>query len=356
MYGAFTYPPRMGGSVHGYHLARGLTNRKHKLYTWYYGNEDYPYCKHFRGREVLRFLRTIDVLYVRVELPNLLEHINLLRLLLYTRVPTALEFNALPSEILFHPGARLNQNKIADRLRRLAGRGDVAIGVSESIRRYLHEEIGFQKTYCIPNGSDPEIFKPAKKNLSTQKALQAVWIGSTESSWHNLDSIMRAAQILHDRSANIVFRIYGDATFLPSPLPPNVRACGIVQYEKIGATIGDAHVGLHIMRPNADALGGKDGLALKVFDYMACGLALVKQIDGQNLIKKWGSGVITTGDPEDIADKLQFLEKDRNLCMQLGANGRRAVTEYYNWDRAVRETETVLLEVAGDRYLCRRDK
>ena len=91
----------------------------------------------------------------------------------------------------------------------------------------------------------------------------------------------------------------------------------------------------------------KGDSALKIFDYMSCGLALVLQADGDkgDIIRKWETGIITTGSPQDLADKISVLEKNRELCSTFGKNGRRAVIDYYNWDRVARETDKVLLSM-----------
>ena len=84
---------------------------------------------------------------------------------------------------------------------------------------------------------------------------------------------------------------------------------------------------------------------------MASGLAVVAQDSGQpgEIIRNKQVGLSTSGAPEDVAKKLLTLEGDRLLCRQLGENGRRAVVEYYNWDRVVSETENILQEVLRNR-------
>ncbi len=345
IYGIQTYPPETGGSIHGYQLAKGLTNRGHRLYSWYYGDDASPYCSHFRGRELFRFLRAIDVLYIRIDWAQLLRWRDPLQLVLRTRIPTVYEINGLPEEIRYNPGLSLNLENIAARLRSLARRGHAAIGVSEKIRVFLDEDIGFRKAYCIPNGSDPVTFSPCAITSEPGAALQVVWMGSTHAGWHDIDAILEAARILDERRIKVVIRLYGDPAHLPGQLPANVKACGHATYDRIGAEIRDANVGLHVWRSVQGAT--IDGSPLKTFDYMACGLAVIMQEGGQKgeIIREWDNGLITSGTPVDLADKIQFLEGDRKLCARLGENGRRAVIEYYNWDRVAAETEAVLADL-----------
>jgi glycosyltransferase involved in cell wall biosynthesis len=343
------YPPNVGGSIHGYQLAKCLTTRGHHLYSWYYGDDENPFCKHFRGRELFRFLRTIDVLYIRIEWAALLRWQDPLQLLLRMRVPSVYEFNGLPDEIRYRSDSRVDIGDVAAKLCKLARRGHAAIGVTEGIRKYLDEKIGFRKNYCVPNGSDPVLFNPSTKTSKSSEALQVVWMGSTKAGWHDTDAIVEAAQILHERRINVQFRIYGDPTYLLRPMPPNLRVCGSVPYDRLGSEISDGDVGLHIFRSLQEV--SIDGSPLKVFDYMACGLATIAQGYGQSgeIIQHRNNGLITSGTPEDLADKIEILEQDRDLCMRLGQNGRRAVCSYYNWERVAKETELALMDVLKNR-------
>ena len=106
IYGIQTYPPKTGGSIHGYQVAKGLTKRGHRLYSWYYGDEASPYCSHFRGRDLFRFLRKIDVLYVRIHWTQVMCWYDPLQLLLRMGTPTAYEVNGLPDELRYRKAMR----------------------------------------------------------------------------------------------------------------------------------------------------------------------------------------------------------------------------------------------------------
>jgi len=343
LYGQRTYPPRMSGSVHGYQLAKGLTERGHRLFSWYYGQDDSPFITHFRRRQILRFLRAVDLLYVRINwnMKGTFRHLRRLRL---GRLPVVWELNGLPKELPMSLGRSEEEAREAtERLRRMARHVDAAIGVTERIRDYLRDELGIAESYCIPNGSDPELFKPGQPRATRDAPLRVAWIGETKWPWHDLDSLLQAASLLAKRNANVQFTIYGNRENLPDDLPANVTCPGKVPYTDLGNAIGVADVGLFLLRRRGDGTL-KEALPLKLFDYMACGLAVVAQDAGQTgeVIREWDCGLFTTGEPEDVAEKILTLERDRERCHRLGKNGRRAVEEYYNWGRVVEETETVL--------------
>ena len=50
-------------------------------------------------------------------------------------------------------------------------------------------------------------------------------------------------------------------------------------------------------------------------------------------------------DPKDVAAALTKLLDDDALRRRLGLAGRRAVEEFYNWDRVVRDLEDIEAEL-----------
>jgi len=340
-----SYPPGMGGSVHGYQLAKGLTERGHRLFSWYYGQDDNPFIRHFRGRRILSFLRRIDVLYVRRECgkPTISNH---LRRLCFGRLPVVWEFNATPQEHLYAGASAERIGQIEKQLQKESRHVDAAIGVTHGIHEYIRDTLGIRRAFCIPNGSDPTLFAPRKRGSDPSSRLRVVWGGDTNYNWHDLESILEAAKQLAARRVRTAFWLYGDRTNLPHTLPENVQCHGPVPYLEFGRVLAKGDVGLFVMTclPHQPL---KEASPLKLFDYMACGLAVLAQNSGQTgeIIKEYNCGLCTSGQPNDIASKLAILEQDRAFCRRLGENGRRAVLEYYNWSRVVDETEAVLKEV-----------
>jgi len=343
IYGLPLYPPGVGGSIHGYQLAKGLKERGHRLYSWYYGDDESPLVSHFRGRQALRFVRTIDVLYLRVSWSALMCRFARLRWLRLRRLPVVWELNGLPEELLYYGQGREQMNQATARLRRFARGVDAAIGVTPRIRDYLREELGIARSYCIPNGSDAELFAPRQGPPEPAAALKVAWIGKANCPWHDLDGLLEAARILARRGVNVELTLFGQRDKLPAELPPNVRCPGPVPYLKLGEELGRLDAGLVVFKPAPDGTP-KDVLPLKLFDYMASGLAVLSQDAGETgrIVRQWQAGLITTGAPEDLAERIAALERDRSLCRRLGRNGRRAVEEYYNWTRVAEETERVL--------------
>lgn len=343
-----TFPPGVGSSVHGYQLARGLAERGHKLFRWYHGSDSNPVVTHMRGRQLLSFLRKIDLLYVRVDYRARAKFAWLRRLAL-RKLPVVWELNGLPREILFEGGTQRDVDRAVSRMRRLARHVDAAIGVTPSICDFLQSCLRIPNVACIANGSDPSQFVPGVRDLTGRAPLRVVWMGS-RCPWHDTTTIVAAAKILAARKCNARFALLGQYEHDSQELPKNVEALGVVPYADLGKTLGSYHVGIQLFHRQDGEIKG--GSPLKLFDYMSCGLAVLAQDACQTgqVLREHDAGFYVTADPEDVAAKIVRLEADRELCHRLGRNGRQAVLDYYNWDRVGAQTEEMLLStVSGTR-------
>lgn len=350
IYGLKLHPPGMGGSVHGYQLAKGLARRGHKLFSWYYGDDKSPLVSHYRGRQLLQFLQRIDVLYLRVSWSAVMSRFGWLRWLRLRRLPVVWELNGLPTELLFAGGTPEQAAEATRRLRRFSGGVAAAVGVTTAVRDYLSKDVGIRRAVCIPNGSDPELFYPHPSAKDPLAPLRVVWAGKEGCPWHALPAVVRAAEILEQKGANVIFELYTSPDVLPEHPPSNIVHCRRVPYLELGGALGRSDVGIVLFNRLENGTLA-EGSPLKSFDYMACGLAIVGNREGQtgDIIREREAGLTTSGSPEDLAKQLMRLEQDRPLCEKLGRNARRAVEEYYNWDRVAAETETVLESVVSRR-------
>jgi glycosyltransferase involved in cell wall biosynthesis len=344
-----SYPPTSGGTIHGYQLVRELHALGHRISNWYFDYGANPLIEHWQGRRLRAFLKSIDVLYLRIEWRLSPAICTLMKGIAGKRLPVVWELNGTPYETLFNEPPE-DPNRIIRRLRWLSAGCDAAIAVSEEIAEFATRELHVRKTYTIPNGSDETMFRPGVRTATPGKPLAVVWVGTSAAGWHDLDALIDTARETEHRRLNIRYAVFGDPRHLRSSLPPNVVAAGVVCYEDLGRAIGVSDVGLHLFKsdPQRPQVVGSP---LKVFDYMASGLAVVTNAEGQQsrLIRQWNAGVQTTGTVTDLVETLSRLERDRVHCELLGRNGRRAVETYFNWHRVARETEAALAETFGAR-------
>lgn len=102
-------------------------------------------------------------------------------------------------------------------------------------------------------------------------------------------------------------------------------------------------------------LVGGAGLKNKVLQAWSMGKAVVATpISLGGLDARHGENVLVAEGPRELAAACARVLADPELAARLGAAGRRTVIERYSWDRAARELERHLIEVAGSaaRSIC----
>lgn len=349
-YGMNTYPPTSGGTIHGYQLVRQLVAQGHTLQSWYFGNHNDPDVRDHRGRELLSFLRSTDLLYIRIEWATASAALSLLGRLRPKKIPVVWEFNGTPDELLFAGHSRADIQKINRRIGRWARYCAGAIGVTDDVSAYVRDTFGIPRVITVANGSDPELFYPRPKDPSGSRPLEVVWLGTSRAGWHDLPCLLDAARILEQNRSNVKIRILGDKAPLAGiALPSNVTLEGAVPYTQLADTLSTADVGIHLFKI-PDAQTSVKGSPLKVFDYMACGLAVVVNCDGQqaDIIEAHHSGIRCEPSASGVAQALVALERDRARCAELGANGRAAVVSTYNWRHVGKATSEFLSSVLAE--------
>lgn len=344
-YGMQTYPPENGGNVHGYQLVRQLIANGHELQSCYFGNHNDPDINDRRGRDLISFLRTVDVIYIRLEWEAISAALSLINPLTLNKIPVIWEINGTPRELFFSGRTQADINRFNRRIKHWARHCSGAIAVADDIADYARNIFGIANVATIPNGSDPEKFFPSKKFEDNSRPLEVVWLGTSNAGWNDLPCLFEAARILEHRSANINIRIFGDKRHLATnALASNIELEGAIPYTELGSRMSTADVGLHLLKIDAAHHFHQGGSPLKLFDYMACGLAAVVNRDGQQteIIDKYNIGIRCEPTAIGVADALMALERDRKLCAQMGVNGRNAVVETYNWRNTGRATSDFL--------------
>src|SRR5437764_241615 len=94
-------------------------------------------------------------------------------------------------------------------------RSDSHDGANAHVRQFVQNNLKIRRTLVVPNGSDPELYKPGvppvRRMLNTQDQFNVLWIGSAYVAWHNFKLLSDAANIIFDRGNphNIVFHLLG---------------------------------------------------------------------------------------------------------------------------------------------------
>lgn len=203
------------------------------------------------------------------------------------------------------------------------------------------EARGAHRVDLIPNGTDTSMFKPSangvefRRKYGLENKFVAMYAGAHGMS-NDLSVLIRAASLLQNNK-KIVIVLVGDGKDKP----------GLVKKAQ-----GEGLSNLFFLRPFAknempEVLAGADAcIAIlkplelyktvypnKVFDYMAAGRAVILAIDGviREVIETAGAGLfVPPGDPEALADTIQRMAENPEMCRTMGARGRQYVEMHYD--------------------------
>lgn len=120
---------------------------------------------------------------------------------------------------------------------------------------------------------------------------------------------------------------------------------GLVSHDEALQIIHNSSIGLAIPVYARDTHGNVGTLGnTKLFEYMMASIPVVCTdfILWQDIVEKWNCGIcVNPNDVTAIATAIKYLLDNPNDAQKMGANGRRAVEEMYNWG----EQEKILLNM-----------
>ena len=99
----------------------------------------------------------------------------------------------------------------------------------------------------------------------------------------------------------------------------------------VGATLDRSLAGLVTLHPQPNYL---DALPVKMFEYMAAGIPVIASAIPlwQGIVEEHDCGLcVDPRDPGAIAAAIDYLAGHPEIAARMGANGRRAIGERYNW-------------------------
>lgn len=109
---------------------------------------------------------------------------------------------------------------------------------------------------------------------------------------------------------------------------------GVLQRDELMAYCGSCDVGLAVVPPsiNDPNLGNLMGASNKVFDYLACGLALlIPEIAGWEELLPYGLACDPM-DPDSVAGALRYFCEHRDEMRLRGERGRQRILEKWNYE------------------------
>jgi glycosyltransferase involved in cell wall biosynthesis len=108
---------------------------------------------------------------------------------------------------------------------------------------------------------------------------------------------------------------------------------GFVDREEVKKTLQKSTAGLVVLEPTINYL---DSIPIKMFEYMAAGIPVIASNFKywKDLIKEENCALFVDPiDPDNIAEAISTLMKDKDRAKAMGENGRNAVLEKFNWSR-----------------------
>jgi glycosyltransferase involved in cell wall biosynthesis len=353
------YPPHGGNQLHALHLIREFHRHGHQVVTL--GDSSYPGLVTANGTAAL--LARVDVAYVRIDGYPLSSLPDSREILLNERVPVVVEINAPANEMLafswmggrrtpasvvgrridsarrrFHAFRSMPAIRREERLRRaMATRWQAAVCVSSALGRYAREALRIRNVHVLPNASDPVVMRPDVVPQPTKARpgdMVVLYAGSPKYPWQGLDLLMAVARRAAAESLPLHFVVVAnEAPEGPQP-PPNMEVVVGVQYDEIASWIcaADVCVSLHPDYPWSP--WGFHNSPLKLFDYMACGRAVLASNIGQmaEVVSRQECGLLCDFSEEAVIAHLLLLAQDRSRRLIFGRNGREAVERQYNWE------------------------
>jgi len=171
--------------------------------------------------------------------------------------------------------------------------------------------------------------------------------------WQGVDLLMDAADTLHSRRSSIKLLLAGDGPELQD-LKAKAKGrnlgfvdfLGPVSYDRIPEIIGASDVAVAPLARNRKAS------PLKVFEYMACGRPIVvSDVDEVgNFVRMSGCGIVVNpGDPDGLADAIEWLLSHPEQAEAMGVKGRVAIIQGGTWEASARRTSLVLAGVVRKR-------
>ncbi|MCL4218676.1 MAG: glycosyltransferase family 4 protein [Candidatus Hydrogenedentes bacterium] len=163
--------------------------------------------------------------------------------------------------------------------------------------------------------------------------------GDVRGSFQLLDAMV----ILKDRIPDIRCIILGDYVYgdvekfrqgiREKGLGEHMHLLGVVPFHEVPAYVAVSKAGLILFQPIG--LAHTYGMPHKMFDYMREGVPMIAPdfaVEIKLIVEEGPCGLlIDVTDPEAIAEAIQRLLEDKELAERLGANGRKAVEQKYNW-------------------------
>ncbi|MBA3258532.1 MAG: glycosyltransferase family 4 protein [Gemmatimonadales bacterium] len=224
----------------------------------------------------------------------------------------------------------------------------------------LEIECAPEQVRVVPLGADHEFFRPG---LDTRGVRERYGLG--EGRWlmsvarltrhKGIDTALRALASLRDRYPDLRYAVVGQGEEREW-LEQEARALGVADRVRFLTDVPDgdlpalyntAEIYLGVSRLMEQRV---EGFGISLAEASACGIPVVAGRSGgiPEGVRDGETGLLVDAErPEAVAAALRRLLDDGGLRRRLGGAGRRAVEEYYNWDRVAGDLVRIGQEVGA---------
>jgi len=263
---------------------------------------------------------------------------------------------------------------------------DLVVVVSEALRDYvLGLGIESQRVHVVPNAVDAALFRPRtsgsggnghvadgrpfleggratsnrERDVGEENGGVLGFVGGLRP-WHGVDILPRLLERLVEHHSGVRLVIAGDGPlrsdlereFDERGLAAQVDFIGAVAHEEVPAWIGKFDVALApYCRPEHAFYFSP----LKIFEYMACGAAVVAARLGQieEVITDGETGLLySPGELDELARACERLLADAALRQRLGEAAAKEVHGRYTWDQNAARVIGLVQSLARRQEVC----
>lgn len=233
------------------------------------------------------------------------------------------------------------------------------LAITEEVKFDLHirHNIPLEKIEVVHDGVDPDKIKPLdateiKQRLNLSEKNFIIGFVGGLFRWHGLDYLIKAAPLIVKEIKNVRFVIIGEGKMKNSllkmardyDLENYFIFTGHLHYSQIPLFISAFDICVSFFKgPRKNP-----GDPIKTYEYLACRKPVIaSNVKGYgDFVESIGAGIsVDTSNPEEVANAIVKLLKDRTMREEMGKRGREGVVKNHTWLERAKQIEKSLQEV-----------
>lgn len=311
------------------------------------------YDRHLATHLLRRYTRVPpDCIYTRAALHSLAP----VALSKATGRPLVVELNAPLAEehATYRAGAADDLAARAEQC--LLREADAVLVVSRPLAEHAYRcGVAEERVHVVPNAVDPELFQPGPRSPQLRASLGVGdgpvlgFVGGLRQ-WHGVECLPELLQRLVGDFPGVQLIVVGEGPlraplqlrFAELDLAERVVFTGALGHRDIAAVIREFDVAL---APYPQLKHDFYFSPLKLFEYMACGVAVVASDVGQigELVQHGKNGLLyRAGDLDGLVDCCQRLLFDPTFQDRLGMAAAHTILAQYTWDGNARRVTEII--------------